>query len=46
VILANGGEAVTKDGKLILRIPHQVPTAPEKLEQIHWQDDKPILDPP
>jgi hypothetical protein len=44
VILANGGDAVTKNGKLVLRIPYQLPTAPEKLEQIHWQNDKPILE--
>jgi hypothetical protein len=44
VILTNGGEAVTQNDKLLLRIPYQQPTAPEKLEQIHWKDDKPILD--
>jgi len=43
VILANGGEAVTRNGTLVLRIPDQVAKAPEKLEQIHWQGDKPVL---
>lgn len=45
VLLANGGEAVTRGGKLILRIPFQEPVPPAKLEQIHWKDDTPILDP-
>jgi hypothetical protein len=45
VILANGGQAVTRDGKLILRIPVQGAIPPTKaLEQIHWDGDKPILD--
>ena len=44
VILANGGEAFTKNDKLILRIPVQQPVPPEKLEQIHWKDDTPVLD--
>jgi len=45
VVLANGGQAVTRDGKLILRIPVQGPIPPAKpLEQIHWDRDKPILD--
>jgi hypothetical protein len=45
VILANGGEALTQNGKLLLRIPYQEPAASEKLEQIRWKDDTPILDP-
>lgn len=44
VILANGGEMVTLNGKLILRIPAQEPVPPATLEQIRWKDDKPILD--
>jgi ADP-ribosylglycohydrolase len=44
VILANGGEAFTKNGKLLLHIPIEEPVAPETLEQIHWRDDTPILD--
>jgi hypothetical protein len=44
VLLANAGEAVSRGGKLVLRIPDQEPLAPTTLEQIHWQDDRPILD--
>lgn len=44
VVLANGGKVVTRDGKLVLLIPHQQPVAPATLEQIHWKDDQPILD--
>ncbi len=44
VILANGGEAFSKNDRLILRIPVEQPTPPEKLEQIHWKDDTPVLD--
>ena len=44
VVLANGGEVVSRDGKLILLIPQQEPLPPERLEQIRWQDDAPILD--
>ncbi len=44
VVLANGGEAVTHHGKLTLRIPYQDPVAPQKLEQIRWKDDTPILE--
>lgn len=43
VLLANGGEAVTKNGKLVLLIPYQEPVAPAKLEQIKWDGDKPVL---
>ena len=44
VVLANGGEAVTRDGKLILRIPAQEPAPPTTLEQIRWKDDNPVLE--
>jgi len=44
VILANGGEAATRNRKLVLRIPVQEPVPPAKLEQIQWKDDNPILD--
>jgi hypothetical protein len=43
VLLANGGEVITRDGKMVLRIPYQEPVAPAKLEQIEWIDDKPVL---
>jgi len=43
VLLANGGEISTRDGKMVLRIPHQEPVAPATLEQIEWIDDKPVL---
>lgn len=44
VLLANGGQAVTQDGKLILRIPVEEPVPPSTLEQIQWKDDQPVLD--
>ena len=44
VILANCGEAITRKGKLILRIPLQDPVPPATLEQIKWDGDKPILE--
>jgi hypothetical protein len=44
VLLANGGEVSSSDGKLMLRIPYQEPVAPAKLEQVQWKDDKPVLD--
>lgn len=43
VVLANGGQAVSQNGKLVLRIPSQLPSSPEKLEQTQWKDDTPIL---
>ena len=43
VLLANGGEVATKDGKLVMRIPYQEPVAPAKLEQVVWDGDKPVL---
>jgi hypothetical protein len=43
VVLANGGQAVTRNGKLVLLIPVQEPLPPSELEQIQWKDDKPIL---
>jgi len=44
VVLANGGEAVTRNGKLLLRIPWQAPVPPPGLEQVKWDGDKPVLD--
>jgi hypothetical protein len=44
VILANGGAAVTRNGKLLLHIPVQEPVAPANLEQVQWKDDQPVLD--
>jgi len=45
VLLANGGEVVSRNGKLVLRIPVQQPVPPAKpLEQIQWDGDKPVLD--
>ena len=43
VLLANGGEVVTRNGKMVLRVPYQDPVAPDKLEQVEWIDDKPVL---
>ena len=43
VLLANGGEVVTRDGKMVMRIPLQEPTAPSTLEQVVWDGDKPVL---
>ncbi len=43
VILANGGEVITRNGKVILRVPYQEPVAPTTLEQVEWIDDKPVL---
>lgn len=43
VLLANGGEVKTNDGKMILLVPYQMPVAPAKLEQIQWNGDQPIL---
>jgi len=43
VLLANGGEVVTRSGKLLLRIPRQEPVAPSHLEQVMWDGDKPIF---
>ena len=44
VILANGGGVVSRNGRLVLRIPLQQPVPPAKLEQIQWKGDTPILD--
>jgi ADP-ribosylglycohydrolase len=43
VLLANGGEITTGNGKMVLRIPRQEPVPPATLEQIEWIDDKPVL---
>lgn len=44
VLLANGGQVRSRNGKLILRVPYQEPLAPAKLEQIHWKEDQPVPD--
>lgn len=44
VILAHGGEVISRNGKLVLRIPRQQPVPPATLEQIRWDGDKPILE--
>ena len=46
VVLANGGEVVTRSGKLVLRVPVQEPVPPATLEQVRWKDDQPVLDSP
>jgi hypothetical protein len=43
VLLANGGDVHSKDGKVVLRVPYQEPVAPGTLEQVQWKDDKPVL---
>jgi ADP-ribosylglycohydrolase len=43
VILANGGRARTREGKLVLEIPAQPPVAPAQLEQVRWAGDKPVV---
>jgi hypothetical protein len=43
VLLANGGEVTTRNGKMLLRVPYQDPVASETLEQVEWIDDKPVL---
>lgn len=42
ILLANGGEVVSRSGKLVLRIPVQEPTAPANLEQVKWEGDKAV----
>ena len=42
VLLANGGEIVSRSGKVVLRIPRQDPVPPSKLEQVKWDGGKPI----
>lgn len=44
VLLANGGQVRSRNGKLILRVPYQEPVAPAQLEQIHWKEDQPVPD--
>jgi hypothetical protein len=44
VVLSHGGHAVSRDGELVLEILIQSPTPPAKLEQIHWQGDRPAMD--
>jgi hypothetical protein len=43
VLLANGGEVVSRSGKLVLRIPQQDPVPPSNLEQVKWDGDKPVF---
>ncbi len=43
VLLANGGEVVSRSGKLVLRIPRQDPVPPSTLEQVKWDGDKPVF---
>jgi hypothetical protein len=43
VLLANGGEVVSRTGKLVLRIPRQDPVPPSTLEQVKWDGDKPVF---
>ena len=43
VLLTNGGAVKTREGKMVLTIPYQEPVAPATLEQVRWQDDKPVL---
>jgi hypothetical protein len=43
VLLANGGDIVTKSSKMILRIPQQDPVAPATLEQVKWDGGKPVF---
>jgi hypothetical protein len=43
VLLANGGEMVSRSGKLVLRIPQQDPVPPSNLEQVKWDGDKPVF---
>ena len=44
VVLSHGGRATTRDGKLVLEIPTQAPEPPARLEQIHWQGDRPVVE--
>lgn len=41
ILLANGGEIVTRSGKVVLRIPIQDVVA-ANLEQVKWEGDKPV----
>jgi hypothetical protein len=43
VLLANGGEIVSRSGKLVLRVPLQNPVPPATLEQVKWEGDKPVF---
>ncbi len=44
VVLKHGGQAVTRDGKLLLRIAAQEPAPPAGLEQVKWDADRPVLE--
>lgn len=41
ILLANGGEVVTRSGKVVLRIPMQDVVA-ANFEQVKWEGDKPV----
>ncbi|MBZ5657246.1 MAG: ADP-ribosylglycohydrolase family protein [Acidobacteriia bacterium] len=43
IVLANGGEVVSRSGKMVLRIPQQDPVPPPNLEQVKWEGDKPVF---
>jgi hypothetical protein len=43
VVLANGGEVVSRSGRLVLRVPVQNPVPPATLEQVKWEGDKPVF---
>jgi hypothetical protein len=43
VLFANGGDVVSRSGKMVLRIPWQEPVPPSNLEQVKWAGDKPIF---
>ncbi len=44
VVLKHGGQAVTRNGKLVLRIVAQEPAPPAGLEQVKWDGDTPVLE--
>jgi hypothetical protein len=43
VLLANGGEVISRSGRMVLRIPQQDPVPPSNLEQVKWDGDKPVF---
>jgi len=43
VLLANGGQVISRSGRLVLRIPEQVPEPPANLEQVKWDGDTPVI---
>jgi len=44
VVVAHGGEIVTRNGRVILRVETQEPEPPQEIEQVRWDGDKPVLD--